>query len=210
MPKITAATVAEHRERTYEALLDAVDALVVERGFDAVSMRDIAARAGVARTAIYNYATDKASLLIAAAERGAAGPRAAVAEVAGDVTMSAPERLDAIVRLLLVSFADSTRNLLILRAVRRSLTEAQKEQAIAPFRNDVGVHIARVIQDGIASGDYAPTGDVELTVELMIGVMEAAVERVVNDPSVARTTATAAAAFLHGALSHPATSASRR
>ena len=102
MPKITAATVAEHRERTHEALLDAVDALVLERGFEAISLRDIAAHAGVARTAIYNDAPDKTALLIAAAQRAAAPMRTAVADVAADQAMSPAARLEEIVRLLLV------------------------------------------------------------------------------------------------------------
>lgn len=201
MPKIMAATVAEHRERTYDALLDAVDALVVERGFEAVSLREIAARAGVARTAIYNYAPDKAALLAAAAERSTAPVRAAVAENATDAGRSAPERLAAIVHLLLVPLTHSTQSLLILQAVQSSLGEVEHERTIAPLRTEIQAHLRAVIQDGIDAGDYAPVTDIGLTVGLITGAMEVAIRWIITDPASAVATATATASFLHNALS---------
>lgn len=50
--------------RVREALFDALSQLMGERGFDAVSMSDIAAHAGIGRTAVYNYFSDKESLLL--------------------------------------------------------------------------------------------------------------------------------------------------
>lgn len=207
MPRISATTVAEHRERTYEALLDAVDALVIERGFEAVSLRDIAARAGLARTAVYNYAPDKAALLIAAAQRAAAQMSAAVAEVAAAQDVSADVRLQEVGRLLLVTFARDARRLLLVRAMRASLSEADQQRALTPLRDDVQRHLARVVRDGAASGAFDPDLDVELTVDLITGVIDAAVTRAVATPTAAPAIARATAAFLGRALSPaPATS----
>lgn len=68
MPKIMGSSILEHREHTRRALFDALSSLMRERGFDAVSMSDLAARAGIGRTAIYNHFTDKEDLLLAFVE----------------------------------------------------------------------------------------------------------------------------------------------
>ncbi|WP_127130010.1 TetR/AcrR family transcriptional regulator [Georgenia sp. SYP-B2076] len=65
MPKIIGSSLAEHRERTRSALFSALSHLMRERGFDAVSLADIAAEAGIGRTAVYNHFPDKESLLLA-------------------------------------------------------------------------------------------------------------------------------------------------
>ncbi len=103
VPKITAATVAEHKERTRDLLLDAVESLVLERPFASVSMRDIAERASVSRTVIYNDAPDPISLLVEATQRGSAEVRAAVAEQADQIAVSPRVRLRRIVTVLLLT-----------------------------------------------------------------------------------------------------------
>lgn len=65
MPKIVGASLAEHREQVRARLFAALASLMAESGFDAVSLADIAARAGVGRTAVYNHFPDKEALLLA-------------------------------------------------------------------------------------------------------------------------------------------------
>lgn len=65
MPKIVGASLAEHREQVRTRLFAALGSLMAESGFDAVSLADIAARAGVGRTAVYNHFPDKEALLLA-------------------------------------------------------------------------------------------------------------------------------------------------
>lgn len=50
-------------QRTREALRDALIALIVERGYDAVNIQDITDRANVARTTFYLHFRDKEDLL---------------------------------------------------------------------------------------------------------------------------------------------------
>ncbi|QUQ71068.1 TetR/AcrR family transcriptional regulator [Kutzneria sp. CA-103260] len=68
MPKITGRSLGEHRERTRERIFTALSTLMYQRGFDAISLADIAAAAEVGRTAMYNYFPDKETLLLAYAE----------------------------------------------------------------------------------------------------------------------------------------------
>lgn len=65
MPKITGSTVAEHREDVSRRLLDAFDALLGECGYEQLTLRDVAERAGISRSSIYNYHRDKHALLLA-------------------------------------------------------------------------------------------------------------------------------------------------
>lgn len=69
MPKISAATLQEHRAETIDKLLDSWGDLVMEKGFDAVTLADVAAQVGLARTAIYNYFPDREALLFAWTDR---------------------------------------------------------------------------------------------------------------------------------------------
>lgn len=64
MPKIIGGSLREHREQTRHRLFAALSTLMTERGFDAISFADIAAAAGVGRTAVYNHFADKEALLI--------------------------------------------------------------------------------------------------------------------------------------------------
>ena len=64
MPKIIGGSLQEHREQTRQRLFTALSTLMAERGFDAISFADIAAAAGVGRTAVYNHFSDKEALLM--------------------------------------------------------------------------------------------------------------------------------------------------
>lgn len=64
MPKIIGASLHEHREQTRLRLFDALSRLMAEQGFDAITLAQIAAEAGVGRTAVYNHFADKESLLL--------------------------------------------------------------------------------------------------------------------------------------------------
>ncbi len=200
MPKISAPTVAEHRARTHEALLDAVSALIAERGYDAVSMADIARRAGVARTAIYNYAPDKSTLLIAAASRDAVEMKSAIDQAVEVGGLDAPARLAAVLRLLLLTMTTSTERLLAVRAVHGNLDAEQLERATMPFRLGFGEQVTSIIEAGILEGSFAPSDDLELTVTLVSGAFEAALDRVIADPASGESIAATTIAFVRRAL----------
>jgi AcrR family transcriptional regulator len=64
MPKIIGGSLHEHREQTRLKLFTALSTLMAERGFDAITLADIASEAGVGRTAVYNHFADKESMLL--------------------------------------------------------------------------------------------------------------------------------------------------
>lgn len=64
MPRISAANLGEHRALTLGRIYDATRELLGERGPATITLATVAARAGVGRTAIYNYFPDRETLLL--------------------------------------------------------------------------------------------------------------------------------------------------
>ncbi|MCP9965663.1 TetR/AcrR family transcriptional regulator [Actinomadura madurae] len=69
MPKISEATVAEHRARQLRTLLDAARALVAEEGIEALSLAALARRVGLSRPSLYEYFRSKDDLVAAVLEQ---------------------------------------------------------------------------------------------------------------------------------------------
>lgn len=64
MPKIIGDSLADHRQMTRHRLFEALGQLMSEGPFDSITMSQIAARADVGRTAVYNHFADKETLLL--------------------------------------------------------------------------------------------------------------------------------------------------
>jgi len=58
-------SLADHRDQVRQRLFTAMQQLIVQRGYDAITLADVAADAGVGRTAVYNHFPDKESVLLA-------------------------------------------------------------------------------------------------------------------------------------------------
>lgn len=69
MPRLVGGNLNEHREHQLTLLFDSFRNLLYERGYDGLTLADVARDAGLARTAIYNYFPDKSSLLVSYAMR---------------------------------------------------------------------------------------------------------------------------------------------
>ncbi|WP_067172067.1 TetR/AcrR family transcriptional regulator [Microtetraspora niveoalba] len=63
MPKISAATVADHRANQHAALLDAARAILAEQGVQALTPAAVGARVGLARSSVYRYFASTADIL---------------------------------------------------------------------------------------------------------------------------------------------------
>jgi len=69
VPKLWNETIAAHRETVREAIMDAAWQLVSEHGLSAVTMSQIAEKAGIGRATLYKYFPDVDAVLIAWHER---------------------------------------------------------------------------------------------------------------------------------------------
>lgn len=162
MPKIIGGSLSEHRQQTRGRLFAALRSLMTDRGFDAITLADIAAAAGVGRTAVYNHVPDKESLLIAyithETEKYVATLERALDGVPGPV-----EQLRIYVR----QYAQLRRDVHLalgtgLRTVLSRGTQARlRDHAV--LVEDV---LRRILTAGIASGDL-PVQSVETAVPLI-------------------------------------------
>lgn len=65
VPKIIGGNLAEHRAHIRSRLFNSLSELLTDKGFESLTMAEIAAKAEVGRTAVYNHFPDKESLLLA-------------------------------------------------------------------------------------------------------------------------------------------------
>lgn len=100
MPKISAPTVAEHRERQRAALLHAATEILVADGVSAVTPAAVGAAAGLARPSVYQYFASGADIVAAIVEDAFPRANRMLAESLA-TTSSASERLDGYIRATL-------------------------------------------------------------------------------------------------------------
>ncbi|MDR7276331.1 TetR/AcrR family transcriptional regulator [Catenuloplanes atrovinosus] len=181
MPRIRGASIEEHHEMVWADLAEALRRLLGERDYDSINMGHIAARAGLARNTLYNYAADKGALVLALTERLSRPAVGHVAAIAARRADPAAERLREIVEVVLTAFTDRVLQLMF----RTGAGPAKGPDG--PFHAIVAA-VEDVVRDGIAGGEFRDVGDVPLTVELLSGVMRAGAERIGRDPATVTDT----------------------
>jgi AcrR family transcriptional regulator len=186
MPRIRGASIGEHHEMVWADLAEAMRQLLLERDYDSISMGHIAARAGLARNTLYNYAGDKSGLVLALTERAGRPTVERVAAIAGRSADPATERLREIIGAVLDAFTDQALQLMFRPGSGRPGAEVPKGPG-RPFHAIV-VEVENVVREGIARGEFRDVGDVRLAVELLSGVMRAGAERIGRNPAVFAST----------------------
>ncbi|REE95127.1 TetR/AcrR family transcriptional regulator [Thermomonospora umbrina] len=194
MPRISAPTVAEHRERQVRTLLDAAGALVAEEGPQALTLAALARRVGLSRPGLYEYFRSKDDLVAAVVEealpRWAARVEDAVTTVEGPAATT-----EAYVRVQLDAMTDGG-HAAAVALVEHALT--------APARERVRRRQARLLRPLIGAFAEAGVPDAVLRAELVQGIVDAAAHAVRRDPeSSERITDTAADQAVRG-LPRPA------
>ena len=147
MPKIIGESLASHRELTRTRLFEALGSLMGEQSFESITMSQIAERAGVGRTAVYNHFADKEVLLLAY-----------MREVTGEFARVLTQRLEA-----------EPDPLMRLRIYIRSHL-----QMIGRYHVKAGMSLRRHMSGQGASHLHDHAGVVG---EVLIGILEEAMER---------------------------------
>ena len=146
----TGAPIQDRRVRTEHALIDALGALLSERGFTAVGVRSVASRAGVNKTLIYRYFGGLDGLARAYAKSERFWPT--IEEVLGE---SAPRALERSPgerwRAILDNYPDALRKrprtieILAWETVERNAVTIALEKA----REGFGLELAAILQHGV-------------------------------------------------------------
>jgi AcrR family transcriptional regulator len=151
-------------------ILDAAEALVVEHGYEGMTMEQVAAAAGMAKGTVYLYFSSKQSLL--------AGMQADVAqlfldgpsEMMTDDRFTWRQRLDAVVRRRL-----EVR--LSRRQLYHELFHVNRARAGEEPLEHVRAMLAEILARGTAAGEF-DVEDVELTADVLLHASGGALERV--------------------------------
>jgi AcrR family transcriptional regulator len=168
VPKIRAASVAEHRTMQRGALLDAARALLSEGGREALTFPALAERTGLARSSVYEYFRSRAAVVeelcavdfpVWAAEVEAAMEQAGTPE----------NKIEAYVRRQLALVGDRRHRAIV--AISAGELEAGARERI---RAAHGQLIAMVVEALGELGHEQP----RLTATLLQGVVDAAVRRI--------------------------------
>lgn len=162
MPKIIGGSLHEHRIQTRHKLYTALSTLMAEKGFDSITLADIAARAGVGRTAVYNHFKDKDALLLGfiahETEQYVANLERALAEVEDPVEqMRVYVRQNARLRTAFSFAPGPDLRTVVGRGTRSRLGDH------ATMVEDV---LRRIIRSGVDAGVFAPQ-DIEISVPLV-------------------------------------------
>ena len=143
-----------------------------ERGYDGTSMRDLAARLGIAKSAIYHHVTGKEELLRLALDRALAG-LAVVADRTRALPAPAIERLEYLLRgCVEVLEAESPYVTLLLRV--RGNTDV--ERAALDQRRAFDRLVAELVAQAVRDGDIRPDADAMITARLLFGLVNSIVE----------------------------------
>ena len=161
------------REASRARVLAAAGELFCRHGYEATTVRMIAARAGLSAAGVFNTFADKADILHHVRMLQNADVRAEVEAAALSLPGSAQERICNLVRL---TYEREWRHLpLVVAHISASFTwSAATEAAMqAQYRNLFDA-VRHVLDDGVATGELDPDLDTETARELIYAVYRGA------------------------------------
>jgi AcrR family transcriptional regulator len=162
MPKIIGGSLHEHRAQTRQKLFTALSTLMTDRGFDTITLAEIASAAGVGRTAVYNHFPDKEAMLLGfithETEQYVHTLERALADVDDPVEkLRTYVRQQArLTRVFHLAPGPDLRTILSRPAQHRLREHAVLVETI----------LRRILEEGVEAGEFPPQ-DVEVTVGLV-------------------------------------------
>lgn len=180
MPKITGGSLEEHRSRTRARIFAALERLLAEQGYDAITLADIAAAAGVGRTVIYNYYPDKEALLLDLAGEQTADYLSRL-EAALRRALTPVEELRIFVRMQLHELSRQHAALGALRPVLSETGQRRMMEHAAPL----AATLRRIIDQAQAEG-YLPPEDLDLLLPLVSGALSGRTTNVLKGKALDR------------------------
>jgi AcrR family transcriptional regulator len=168
MPRIAAASVAEHREMRRDALVSVTADLMREQGSSAVTMSTIAQRAGLSRTAVYEYYSSAADLIADVIVDELATWADHLADCCVNIT-DPRERLETWIRSALAYVADG-RHALVRAAGDATLPPVRRAQVATMHRD-----LARPLHQALSDLDVSAP---ERYTSYIWGIVESATRRI--------------------------------
>jgi AcrR family transcriptional regulator len=170
---VTAATGRRGRPgHSLDSLLDVAVTVFIERGFEATSMDELAARLGVTKSAIYHHVPSKVELLRLALDR-ALDALFAVTEEPQARSGRAIDRLEHVVRGSVRVLAAELPFVTLLLRVRGN---SEVERAALQRRREFDRIVTALVRAAEAEGDVRPDVDPAVTSRLLFGTVNSLTE----------------------------------
>ena len=156
-----------HSDITGPKVREAALRLIARDGFAATSMRQIAGEVGVQAGALYNYVSDKQSLLFELMEAHMTEVLAALEAEA--ITGSPAERLEAFTRFH-VRFHLPRRDAIFVNYMELRNLTPENFARIGAMRRTYEAALEAILRDGVAEGTFR-IGDLRVTTFAMIALL---------------------------------------
>lgn len=148
-------------------ILEVAAQLFRRRGFAGTGMREIAARAGLAKSSLYNHFPSKQAMLFAIVQQTVERATPALQAIA-EAQLPAPERLRRAVAAHVVELIRDLDNVACFVEEGRFLEPAYLSAHLAS-RDEYERGFRRILENGIEAGEFRPV-DVELTSLALLGM----------------------------------------
>jgi AcrR family transcriptional regulator len=182
VPRITGPDIATHVARQRDAVVASAVRLFAARGYDAVTLGDIAADVGLARTSLYRYFPDKDHILLAWLRREIdALAEQSVAIAAGDAP--APTRLKEWLHLQLSYVREPEHELFSQIASSLGTLSPVVQQAIGETHRELYATVESIVADALRTA--RSRRDPALVASLVLGLFQAAVGEVARGRDLA-------------------------
>jgi AcrR family transcriptional regulator len=155
-----------------DSLLDVAVAVFIERGYEATTMDELAARLGVTKSAIYHHVPSKVELLRLALDR-ALDTLFAVTEEPGATTGRAIDRLEHVVRGSVRVLAAELPFVTLLLRVRGN---SEVERTALQRRREFDRVVTGLVRAAEEEGDVRPDVDPAVTSRLLFGTVNSLTE----------------------------------
>jgi AcrR family transcriptional regulator len=150
-----ARTVGSTAAKTLAAVREAGTELIYLHGYEAMTLRMLAAAVGIQPASLYNYFDTKQSLLADLLRAHLEALNAALAEaLSGEA--SPAEQLDAFVAFHVAYHMERRREVSLANFELRSLS-AQNKPAIVALRRAYESRLIAILDDGVAAGQFTVT-----------------------------------------------------
>lgn len=150
-------------------ILNAAERLFVEKGYHAISMREIADAVGMTKAALYYHFRDKEQLFMAILE-GVLSELSALIEQCRTADASHRGQIEAIVRQIMLLPAARRASLRLASQELGNLDAATRQQFVEQYHVQFIGRITGILAAGMACGEFKPL-DPKLATWTLLGMM---------------------------------------
>jgi AcrR family transcriptional regulator len=178
---------ARQRQARSEAILDAAFAIIVEKGYDALTMEEVAARVGISRQTLYYHFTSREDITLRAVLTLMDQGIEVIHSI--DSSLAPVARLKAVVRWMLESRFQPTRAALV--KVRHSLMTVKSHPEYQKAFERRAAVLADIVAAAQAAGEIRSDLPSRLIVQMLLGlVSDASYEDLIADGQTTLTQVT--------------------